>query len=254
MIMTTSSWRMISVFLSLSVVLAPFITARVWADSPVTVSFNPPPGRNAPRGGTVGGGSRPVQIACLSNPSANSGSFTAIAPGSHIGLSQSDRPNLYVYIPQTTAQTAEFSLFDEHKNGIYQVSVPVSQTGLVRMGLPDTAPSLAPDQPYYWTVALVCNPSDRMEDWVVGGWVEHVSKDNPLPEPLENITDLEKVTLYAQEGFWYDALNILVELQRSQPNNPAVANSWTELMESVGLEEISLTVPSAIATQSGNDK
>jgi hypothetical protein len=93
-----------------------------------------------------------------------------------------------------------------------------------------------------------------MEDWVVGGWVEHVSKDNPLPEPLENITDLEKVTLYAQEGFWYDALNILVELQRSQPNNPAVANSWTELMESVGLEEISLTVPSAIATQSGNDK
>ena len=248
--MTTSSWRMISVFLSLSVVVAPFMTAKVWANSPVIVSFNPPPGRNAPRGGTVGGGSRPVQISCLANPSANSGSLTAVAPGSHIGLSQSDRPNLFVSIPQTTAQTMEFSLFDEEMNGIYQVSVPVSQTGLVRVGLPDTAPSLAPDQPYYWTVALVCNPSDRMEDWVVGGWVEHVPISNPLHQQLENVTALEKVSLYAQQGFWYDALKTLVELQRSQPNNPAVANSWTELMQSVGLDGISLTVPSAIATQS----
>jgi len=241
MIMATFSWKIISVFLSLLVVLAPFITARVGADSPVTVSFNPPPGRNAPHGGTVGGSSRPVQISCLSNPSAKSSSLTAVVPGSHIGLSQSDRPNLYVYIPATTAQTLEFSLFDQEMNGIYQVSVPVSQTGLVRIGLPDTAPSLAPDQPYYWTVALVCNPSDRMEDWVVGGWVEHTLENPSSPQALETVTALEKVSLYAQAGFWYDALNLLVELQRSQPNNQAVATSWTELMQSVGLEGISFS-------------
>ena len=53
--------------------------------------------------------------------------------------------------------------------------------------------------------------------------------------------------LYAKQGFWYDALNTLVELQRNQPNNPAVATTWAELMKSVRLDAIGLAVPNARA-------
>ncbi len=253
MIFMTSSFRLISVFLSLSIVLAPHLTAKAQAEHSVVATFEPPPGKDAPRGGTAGGGSRPIGEACLSNPSASSGSLTAIAPGRHIGLSQSDRPNLLVHLPETTAKKAEFSLFDEHMNGMYQVSVPVSQVGLISIPLPDTARSLAPDQPYYWTVALACNPDDRTEDQVVGGWVEHTQPSDTLKQQLEKATAIEKVSLYAKEGFWYDALEILVELQHTQPHNPAVADAWTQLTASGGLNVSDLEVPKAIATQPVED-
>lgn len=244
---TTSIFRFIFVFLSLSVILTPQVTTKVWAESNATGIFEPPPGRDAPRGGTAGGGSRPVGTACLSQPSAKSSSLTALAPGRHLGLTQSDRPNFLVYMPQTTAQTVEFSLFDEQMNGIYQMSVPVYKAGLVSIRLPDTAPSLAKDKPYYWTVALVCNPSDRTEDWVVGGWIEHAQPSATLKQQLANVTAVERVSLYAKQGFWYEALNTLVELQRLQPNHSVIATTWAELMKSVGLEAKGFAVPNAIA-------
>jgi len=246
----TSVYRLISAFLSLSIVLAPHWTTKVWAQSNVAASFEPPPGRDAPRGGTAGGGSRPVGTACLSNRSATSGALTALSPGRQLGLTQAERPNFLVYLPQTTAQTAEFSLFDEQMNGIYQVSIPVpKQAGLVGIRLPDTAPALAQDKPYYWTVALACNPSDRTEDWVVGGWIERAQPSATLKQQLANVTAVERVSLYAQQGYWYEALNTLVELQRIQPNDPAVASTWAELMKSVRLDVIDFPVPKAIASQ-----
>lgn len=244
-----SIFRLIFPFVSLLLIALPQVTTKVWAESDATAIFEPPPGRGAPSGGTAGGGSRPVTTACLSNPSAKSSSLTALAPGRHLGLTQSDRPNFLVYIPQTTAQTAEFSVFDQQMNGIYQMSVPVSKAGLVSLRLSDTAPPLAKDKPYYWTVALVCNPSDRTEDWVVGGWIERAEPSAALKQQLANVTAVEQVALYAKQGFWYDALNTLVELQRTQTNHSTVATTWAELMKSVGLDAIGFPMPRAIAIQ-----
>lgn len=239
MTFTTSIFRLTSIFASLSVVLVPHLTAKVWAESQVAASFEPPPGRSAPRGGTIGGGARPVGTACLSKTSAPSGSLTALGPGRQLGLTQAVRPNFLVYKPQTSAETAEFSLFDEQMNGIYQVSIPVSQPAdLISIRLPDTAPQLVQDKPYYWTYALVCNPTDRTEDLVVGGWIERTQFNDNLKQKLANITAVEKVSFYAKQGFWYDAITTLVELQQTQPNNLVLATTWTDLFKSVGLDAI----------------
>jgi hypothetical protein len=151
-----------------------------------------------------------------------------------------------VYIPQTTAQTAEFSLFDEQMNGIYQVSIPVVKAGLVSISLPDAAPALAKDKPYYWTVALACNPSDRTEDWVVGGWIERAEPNDNLKQQLASVAAIEKVSVYAKQGFWYDAVTTLVELQRTEPNNLKLTTTWAELLKSVGLDAIA-SKPLALA-------
>jgi hypothetical protein len=239
------TWKLIVTALSVSVVVAPDWMATVGAVSPAVSMFEPPPGRDAPRGGTAGGGTRPVGRACLVNPSAKSGSLTALSPGHHLGLTQRNRPNLIVYVPQTTAQMAEFSLFDQQMNGIYQVSIPITQTGLISIPFPDAAPSLTQNQPYYWTLALACNPTDRTEDLVVGGWIEQAEPSNSLKQHLAQAGTLEQISLYAQQGFWYDALNTLIELERTQPNNPELARTWAQLLQSVGLDAISLTVPKA---------
>ena len=231
--------KLISAVLSLSLVLIPHLTTKVLADSNSVNGFEPAPGKDAPRGGTVGGGSRPVASACLANPSAKSATLTALSPSDRVGLTQSNRPNLFVNLPQTTAQTIEFSLFDEKMNGIYQTNILVSKSGgLVSIALPKDALSLAKDKPYYWTVALVCNSIDRTEDLVVGGWVEYTEPSDNLKQQLANATEIEKASLYAQQGFWYDAVNLLQGISQTEPNNPVLANNWRELLKSVGLEAI----------------
>jgi Domain of Unknown Function (DUF928) len=228
-----STLALTSACFSLLIILTPQWTGQVRA-SQVT-GFEPPPGRDAPRGGTVGGGSRPVKT-CLTS---SAGDLTALSPGRQLGLSQVDRPNFSVYLPPTTAKTAEFSLFDKQMNGIYQVSIPVpKQAGLVSISLPDNAPALVKDQPYYWTFALACNPVDRTEDWVVGGWVEYAQPNDKLRQQLASLSEVEKLSVYAKQGFWYDAITILVKIQRSQPNNPQLGQIQAELLKSGGLEAI----------------
>lgn len=221
--------RLMSVLLFFNMVTEPVKALAV-------TGFEPPPGRDAPRGGTVGGGSRPVKR-CLK--SSTSVELTALSPGRHLGLSRVERPSFSVYLPATTAETAEFSLFDKQMKGIYQVSIPVpKQAGLMSFSLPDNAPALVKDQPYYWSFALACNATDRTEDWVVGGWVEYAQPDDNLLRQLASLSELEKLALYAKRGFWYDAVTSLVEMQRSQPNNSQLAKIQAELLKSGGIEAI----------------
>lgn len=231
--------RLFSALLTLSVLVAPNLTTSVRSQNPVT-TFEPPPGRDTPRGGTAGGGARPVASAC--SPSRNAvktATLTALSPGRHLGLTQSLRPKLLVYVPPTSAQTMEFSLFDEKMKGVYQMNLPVAnRTGLVSIELPENAPSLVKDKPYYWTVALVCNPNERTEDMVVGGWIERAELKESLQQELAQAKGIERVSLYAKQGFWYDAVNTLVEMQQTEPGNLAIARSWAELLKSVGLDAI----------------
>jgi Domain of Unknown Function (DUF928) len=235
--LSASVGRLISALL-LPILLAADLNLKSWADQKTAASFEPPPGRDAPRSGTAGGGSHPVRTSCASkNTSATNNYITAISPGSHLGLTQVERPSFIVYLSPTIAQTAEFSLFDEEMNGVYQANVPVAnQTGLVSIALPDSAPALAKEQRYYWTVALICNPNDRTEDVVVGGWIERAEANENFKQQLANLPALERVSLYAKQGFWYDAVNLLLELKQAQPNNTALSASWEELIKSVGLE------------------
>ncbi len=234
--------RLIPTILTLSALVAPNFSPSVRAQNRAN-SFEPPAGKDMPRGGTAGGGSRPVASAC--SPSKNavkSETLTALSPGRHLGLTQSARPRLLVYVPQTTAQTMEFSLFDEQMNGVYQMNLPVSnRTGLISIELPENAPSLVKDKPYYWTVALVCNPEERTEDMVVGGWIERTELNDSLKQELAKVRGLERVSFYAKQGLWYDAVNTLLELQQTEPGNAAIAASWAELLKSVGLDAIALT-------------
>ena len=124
-------------------------------------------------------------------------------------------------------------------NGIYQINIPIAnRVGLINVVLPETAPALVKNQPYHWSLALACNPNDRTEDQVVGGWVEHNELSKKLLLKLASSTPIEQIAYYSKHGFWYDAIAKTVELQNQQPNNPVLAQTWTELLTSVGLSII----------------
>lgn len=213
---------------NISVLFVVLVTSPALAGEPARSSFDPPPRRDAPRTGTAGGGSRPAM---------KTTALTALSPGRQVGLSHSERPTFFVYLPATTAQTVEFSLFDAQMKGIYQVTIPIeNKVGLIGITLPKTAPALVKNQPYHWSLALAYNPNDRTEDWVVGGWVEYSQLSKKLSLQLATATPIEQITYYAKHGFWYDAIAKTIELHSSQPTNPSLTQTWTTLLTSVGLE------------------
>lgn len=227
------SQKLLMVWMSLAVTIAGTLTPTGQA---IAASFEPPPGSGSPTS-TAGGGSRSIQSACLPN-SVTADSLIALAPNQQRGLTSDTRPTVWVYVPKTTAQALEFSLFDEKRNGIYQLTLPLNSIGLMKIPLPSMAPALTQNQLYYWTVALVCNPNRRTEDWIAGGWIEYQLPDKRLQRQLASATALEQVSLYAQSGFWYDALDGLVQLRQAQPEDASLAAIWTTLLRSAGLDVI----------------
>src|SRR5919199_2160707 len=76
----------------------------------------PPKNPDDTRGGGTRDGGRCPQDAMTSQ------SLTALSPVPEPGLTLAERPTFLAYVPQTTAQRAEFSLFDQNNKGIYQTT------------------------------------------------------------------------------------------------------------------------------------
>ena len=91
----------------------------------------------------------------------NSPSLIPLLPdlNQKIGLTVSPHPSIFVYIPQTRAETALFVLIDEQRDRIYSQAVPLEGTpGILTITVPEDAniPPLEPNQTYSWTLALLC--------------------------------------------------------------------------------------------------
>jgi hypothetical protein len=195
-----------------------------------STDFEPPPKRDAPRGGTAGGGSRIPQTNCLG------GNLTALSPSNQIGLTQVERPKFWVNLPHSKAKIGEFSIFDAQMRGIYQTNILLPQPGLLNLQIPSNAPPLAKNRPYYWAFALVCNQSDRTEDIVVGGWVEYRDLHPKFQQQLATLNKSQQISQHLQQGYWYDALALFIELQTTSHSvNPQIAATWSAMFKVVDM-------------------
>jgi len=157
----------------LALAMSPLPAQAQWADansaaSMISITFEPPPQQDRPRQ-TAGGGSRDggrcPQDAITEQP------LSASLVG-ETGARSTAAPTLQVQIPQTIAQAAEFSLFDQNGSGIYRTVVSFPQTPVVvTVPLPVEQLGLDSDRPYQWVFAVICDPSDRLEDRFISGWI-----------------------------------------------------------------------------------
>ena len=193
----------------------------------------PPKNPDDTRGGGTRDGGRCPQDAMTSQ------SLTALSPVPEPGLTVAERPTFLAYVPQTTAQTAEFSLFDQNNKGIYQTTFALTNTpGIVSFSLPPNAPPLEIGKDYTWSFAMICNPKNRLQDQFVRGRIRRTQLDSALMNQIEKASLKERVSLYRSADIWYEAIFTLFELQRSQPNDPSVSAAWKELLNSGGLNSI----------------
>jgi Domain of Unknown Function (DUF928) len=204
------------------------------------VTFSIPKGASgAPRQETTAGATR-NNGACLSHAIASKDTVTPLVPNTRLGLTVSDRPTFFVYVPQTTAKEATFSLQDGERNLVYRTKVALKETGgVIPITLPETVKALQIDNDYRWVVEIHCISDLDPDNPFVEGWVRRTSVNANLAGKLETAkTPLERAIAYSQEGIWYDALGNMADAVRSQPQDSTLIKSWEEFLTSVGLQAI----------------
>jgi hypothetical protein len=209
---------------------------RVQEQILVQVTFEPP-GEGEPTD-TAGGASRDEDI-CAQQPLESSPCVTPLMPGTQSGLTVAERPEFYLYVPETEATELFFALKDENNRHHYQTKIPISGGGgILAVRLPEEVPALEIGQTYRWTFILVGKDGLRPDSPGVQGGIERVELNPNSMGELEVLTPLEKAALYGAEGIWYDTMSTLAQLRRSQPDDAIVEENWRELLASVGLEAI----------------
>lgn len=220
--------------------------------------FTPPPESSAPRNAT-GGSSRgealfePIdETAVLPNSAARGNVYgathsatglevstlMAVMPSSFYGTTLKARPTILVYVPSSSANEAVFSLKDEAKNMVYQMSLPVPRSGgIIAVELPTDAPELAIDENYQWYLAIKLDDELSPASPFVDGWIQRVAPSAELAATLSEGDELADVEHLGANGIWYDTVAQLASLKNTQADD-ALAHHWYELLESVGLAEI----------------
>ncbi len=192
------------------------------------------PDRGRPEGRREGAGTR-GSCAVGQTP------LTALIPATNSGQTLSAHPAFFFYVPQTRSRSAEFAVLDENNQPIYQTNLNITGIeGVVSVSLPDTPekPLLEVGKDYKWQFVILCNPDTKEDDLIVDGWIERVQADERFAQQIEKASGRDRVVLLARSGFWFDTLGSLAELRSAEPNNTAIADDWSNLLQSVGLDKI----------------
>lgn len=198
----------------------------------VQVPFDPQ-GRGKPDD-TVGGGSRGGKC---SQDVPTSPSITPLIPASSQGLTVAERPTFFVYLPQTSARKAFFSLKDEKENYYYQATLPLPKTpGIISFKLPSDAPALESGKDYQWSFVIICGEKLAVDDPRVEGQIQRVEINLAPKSQIAN--SLRPEGANGANDFWYDNVAKIAELRRSQPANSTLISTWETLLKSAGLERI----------------
>lgn len=241
--------------LTVSLAIAPPLAFApiVLAQTPGAIKFPPAPQRGGPSS-TIGGGRRLIEDLpdnlrgvqeSTTEPGNPNQSQTCVAPGSkpltallptalgyEAGITSLANPNLYFYLPQTTARQMEFVLKDANNNKLYGSVYSISgQPGIFQLSLPDNV-SLEKGKDYQWELAILCNPQKRQADKYIQGKLQRRAISPELQAQIERTAiAVEKAKLYAQAEIWQEALTTLAQAYASDPQ------AWKALLTSAGLGE-----------------
>jgi hypothetical protein len=134
-------------------------------------------------------------------------SIYVLAPR-HVALTTQAQPALFWY--QTGAAVSEFELtVTEPKKAQPLLNVRASsklEEGMHSVSLARQKTSLAPKTTYQWSVALIADPANRSKDVIASGIIERVEPPAALAAKIEKASHAERAALYAEGGYWYDAL------------------------------------------------
>lgn len=184
---------------------------------------------------------------------ASSTQLTALVPETEVstqnlpetyvgGSTTAEYPTFWFYVPYALSakMTAEFILQDDTGQNIYQIAstnFPAAEVspGMIKISLPATIAPLKIGKVYKWYFKLNCGVETPMS---VQGGIERILLNANLANQLAKATPTEQANLYIKNNLWYDAVNIMTQIYRTNPTNNNTKSAWLNLLRSLGLEDI----------------
>ncbi|MEG4322599.1 MULTISPECIES: DUF928 domain-containing protein [unclassified Microcoleus] len=197
-------------------------------------SFQPPeqgvPGRRE------GGGTRGLECTATN-------ALTALIPQSTMGQTISAKPTFFYYLPVAIDKTVQFELADESDKTVYKKSfrMVTSRPGIVSisLGADDNSPELKVGKNYQWYFTIKCNPKNYRDEVLVSGWINRSAVAPTVKTELDRSPDPRaKLSIFAQQGLWYEYLATLAQLRVESPSDASLALKWSEVLSSVELAKI----------------
>lgn len=187
-----------------------------------------------PRDGTRrGGGSRggvcdlPPEVPPLTALMPDTATWTTDETEQIVfSLTNRSEPELWFYLPYALAETSQvnFTLKDAAGETLSRTrlntsaNLPVASS-IIRVAFEELGISLTPEAGSQWYLTVRCSGGPPV---TVNGWVSY--RPQSLPENSRQ--------------FFVDTVSTLANMQLIMPENGAVQTEWRELLESVGLNDI----------------
>ncbi|MGB5899475.1 MAG: DUF928 domain-containing protein [Geitlerinemataceae cyanobacterium] len=156
-------------------------------------------------------------------------SFQALIPATNIGLTLSEFPLFWLYLPYPVSSpyTVGFILRDETtKDEIYHTEFQIDRgEGIVSFRLPEDAPPLEKGRKYRWRFDFFCN--DDTGDFVSdNGVILRTAIESEVPTSIA-----DKIEVYARNGIWHELLTELIQLRCVNPEDPDIVAEWRKLLQ-----------------------
>lgn len=190
-----------------------------------------PPLRGAP-GGRVGGGTR--------GASGRDIFVLSVLVPDHTGLTMREQPSLFWFISTETSLPIELTIVDPNATAPLletRIASPVKR-GVHRVRLADYGVRLAPGVAYQWSVAVMPDAARRSRDILASGTIERVEPAGELRPKVTGARKEDLMSVYAEAGIWYDALEAVSDLIESAPRDATLRRYRAALLAQAGLPEI----------------
>lgn len=156
----------------------------------------------------------------------------------------SERPTMYFLIPKVDGK-ADFRLYEtdispdnDLKAGkrIYRTSFRIKEkAGIIAFKLPDAAPKLELGKNYIWEFEV----NELTTNSKVQSALRRVAPSSQLVAQLVNtIQPIERATLLAKEGIWFDTIQTLAEVKQGGCYNAEIDDTWISLLKSAKLDRV----------------
>jgi hypothetical protein len=205
-------------------VTRPKVRPRIrWQPPPI------PPNLGDPSGRGQGGGSR--------GHCEKYDQVSALLPPSHWGLTTLEYPTIWLNLPKGIAAQVpvEFALEDSQGKVLFKEITDATQTpaGINPFPIPTHAPALQVNQQYRWSIAIYCDADFPDKPVVIRGAIGRSALSSLAEKQFSRRLDaIDRASIYAEQGFWYDALTTL-GMERRAAVGTAAASAWEDLLKQI---------------------
>jgi hypothetical protein len=117
-------------------------------------------------------------------PKKLANSIILLVPPSHIPLTEKEHPTFmwYVATNRDRPYKVHFTLLKPGFEPIFFTQLTFNQEEIVALKLPENSPPLEINQPYRWTVSIICNPQQPSANIYTQAWIERIPQSNKVSQ------------------------------------------------------------------------